>query len=76
VKLHCFVDDLLKMQYPHFFTEAPPDIYHWLYSFLHKQDYAAFPCIPSVTLRLEHVVMVLSNFFMQFVILLCIMSRL
>jgi len=56
--VYCLAADLLKVQYPNFFTQVPPDIYQWLYAYLHKQDIAAFPCIPSVTLRLEHVIMV------------------
>jgi len=50
------------MQYPQFFSQEPPDIYHWLYRYLRKEECTAFPCIPSVTLRLEHVIKVQSAF--------------
>jgi len=53
-----FAEDLVKMQYPHFFSREPPDIYHWLYRYLCKEECSAFPSIPSVTPRLEHVIMV------------------
>lgn len=53
----------MKMQYPHFFSQEPPDVYRWLYRYLCKEECSAFPCIPSVTLLLEHVIMVQSAFF-------------
>ena len=66
----CVSEDLLKVQYPHFFTQAPPNIYLWLYNYLCKQQCAAFPCIPSVTLRLERVIMVKCAFLTQLIIIL------
>jgi len=56
--VYYFAEDLVKMQYPHFFSQEPPNIYHWLYRYLRKEECTPFPCIPSVTLRLENVIMV------------------
>lgn len=51
-------DDLRRIQFPSFYSPAPPNINHWICSYLRQQECPPFPCIPSVSIRTERAISV------------------